>query len=608
LKILLNQKEITFSFDKHYTKEEKILTLVKNFENRGLVILGEMKSEEQAKVRINLVLSGMLLSSSGTEGKRAWVLHPWENLINRIKSKKIPKHRCMIFLSLDHAAAVEGFFSHYLNDVDCGVFSPSLSVIEVLSHLKFHNPKSISTTPSSLLRFISYPEVRQWIKNNLEELTLGGESIPINLQKILKDEFGHIQLNSVFGTTETWSISTIPGEGINWHKLTDENVSIEIRENELYVNGPYLFSHHWDGEKFTARKEGHWRTGDKVDCKETNHFRLIDRSFLKYRGLKIFPHEWEDLLKAEFNLEWAQATPVYELDNLLYFSMNLPQSVSSKVADLRKLARDNSWSILNWNFLEGPVITARGKQDHSGWQKISRNELVDLYSQVSKANYEYTYLEEYTWNDGAEFNFYQLDEGFLFYKINPCRLSLQYSFRELAKAESALKKLSDEIIIRLPENIYFDEGSFSNLGLYYVWELDLKTWRPAAGQSTHSYQRMENVSTQFDHLLKGKEKKILSTLSDSNIYHLKENKKEALCAFGLVGDSYHGTYLFNEKFSIREFLQLYSLGLLEAKTKGLARAVVRVDDENVSAKFIHEALGFTKTKRSIRLWSNKIYE
>lgn len=201
--------------------------------------------------------------------------------------------------------------------------------------------------------------------------------------------------------------------------------------------------------------------------------------------------------------------------------------------------------------------------------KITSEEL----RSISKENFKFSYLESYTWNDDSDFMFYRSSSGFLFYKINPCRLSLQYCLNNISELEGAFNLICEELIIRLPSQLNLDLSLFKDLGVYYVWELDLLNWGAKVKTPLNDYSRHEFMENKFDSLLKGKEKQIVSTLSDSIVYHLKREDSEGLCAFRIVDDSYYGIYLSNNHLPMRDFWQLCTLGLVEAKNKG-AKAVV----------------------------------
>lgn len=82
-------------------------------------------------------------------------------------------------------------------------------------------------------------------------------------------------------------------------------MGIDFSNNNLSIHSPYLFSHSWDGEKFIKRENDFWQTGDLVDINKAGEFKIKTRRFMKYHGLKVFPEDWEAILKKTFGFEWA---------------------------------------------------------------------------------------------------------------------------------------------------------------------------------------------------------------------------------------------------------------------------------------------------------------
>lgn len=110
LKILLTQSEFSCDLEKVSSEKEKILTLVNNFSYEIPTILNEKEFLDPMKIKSLMPYPGILLSSSGSGGEKKWILQSWNNLKERIKNKKSPTQRCLIFLSIEHAAGIEGFF------------------------------------------------------------------------------------------------------------------------------------------------------------------------------------------------------------------------------------------------------------------------------------------------------------------------------------------------------------------------------------------------------------------------------------------------------------------------------------------------------------------
>jgi hypothetical protein len=508
---------------------------------------------------------------------------------------------------LAHAAGIENFFRYYINDTEVGVYPPSCSPLDAFKALEAQKAEAISTTPSTFLRFISYPRLKSWLIKNLKLISLGGEEISDELMKILVQEFSHIEVKSVFGTTETWSVVTDTGNNLQYHIPNDASVQMTSHEGKLVVLTPYLFTHFWNGVEFVVQTQKIWSTGDEIIDRNNQQFRIEKNIFKKYHGLKIYPQEWEKFLKQTFPLPWVQLLEKENREGQDHsFIGVLPITSAALLPEIQNLVKEKNWPVFKWLYRTGPIITPRGKVDQASLSLFSGKELKNIINEFVHLPTKVQFLEPLTWEDEEKFQVFQSERALVFSIDHPYRKVVQYISQSETDLYELLGSIENDYVIKLPVDFELTIPGWKSLGCYQVWEMNLRLWCPSM-RIDHSWAHCYScVEHEYDHLLDGPEKIILSSLFGSMVFYAQTDKGEGLCAFRLMKDSYNGIYLTNRGLPVLKFLEICSQALLFAKEQGIekARTVVHVD--NPGAEFIHEALGVTKTPTQYKVWTNKI--
>lgn len=600
-------EEILAGYDSHVPQKivTRLRSLLMAFEN-DRIVQSEIMENRLLDSRIHSeAKGGLILSTSGTKGERKWVFHPWENLRNRITSLHRPNHSSAIFLSLEHAAGIESLFRYYLGNVDCGVYPPSCSVDFAFKSLEAQKPSCLSTTPSTFLRFISYPLLKRWLIENLKEINFGGEVIPEELVQILKRDFSNTVCRSIFGSTETWSVQTINDESMQFHKINDSFVKRVNKNGELVLKTNFLFTHYFDGEKLVEHQNSEWATGDEIEVNDSDDFRIIKNNHKKFHGVKIFPEEWENFLKRNYRLEWVHLSEVSSSGTAPFFMAILPNVAEKMKVEIQEEFRIRNWPVVKWSFQNEPPTTFRGKLSTSQWSKVTADEIKEISSQETRKDDVCRYLESYTWDNESTYNLYSSNKGFLFYKDSPIRKNIQYSFANTNDFIEVLNFIQDSVIMKFYLNETLELDNWSYLGKYASWSLDFSKWRNSVATTQnikigHHYQTDE-----FDLYLSGKELQLLETLVDCHIVFGDNDSGSGLCAYRIIEDSYVGMFLANKGLKVREFLLLLKTSLEHSKVMGAKFAKVNVDVNNESAEFVHKLIGFSKTANQYSLWSRK---
>jgi acyl-CoA synthetase (AMP-forming)/AMP-acid ligase II len=300
--------------------------------------------------------SGLLLSTSGTRGERTCVLHSWERITERLQAYEVMDYSTASFYSMTHAAGIELFLGYYTKNGELGVYAPELAPRRALELLSSQQAQALCLTPSTFLRFIGYPRLAEWIQTNVKIISFGGETVSDSLKISLQNNYSHIKCLSGFGTTETWSIKTKTGKDLGWHIPSDEKVVINHEDSRLQVRTPYLFTHRLVGDKFEPIENQAWETGDEIEWQD-GQFRIIRSLHLKYHGLKIYPHEWEQQLEKQFQLPWVQ---IVESQNELLGV--LPKGQEDLIPLIKLECTSHQWPVVNWICEQEMRTSERGKK------------------------------------------------------------------------------------------------------------------------------------------------------------------------------------------------------------------------------------------------------
>jgi hypothetical protein len=284
----------------------------------------------------------------------------------------------------------------------------------------------------------------------------------------------------------------------------------------------------------------------------------------------------------------------------------LPISCAEFLPKIQNLVKEKNWPILKWLYRLGPIITARGKVDQTSLKFFSGKELKKIITEFDRLPSDIEYLEPFTWGDEETFQVFQSERALIFYIEDPYRKLVQYISQIEEDLCDLLSSIQNDYVIKLPIDFNLNIPDWRSLGRYQAWEMNLRLWHPSMNMDYLWGQYHCFLEYEFDHLLQGPAKIILSSLYGSKAFYGETEKGEGLCAFSAMPDSYNGIYLTNRGMPVLKFLELCSQALLFAKEEGIEKARTVVHMDNPGAQFIHEALGFTKTPTQYKVWTNKI--
>jgi malonyl-CoA/methylmalonyl-CoA synthetase len=135
-----------------------------------------------------------------------------------------------------------------------------------------------------------------------------------------RDKFGHTILER-YGMSETLMNISNPYVGerrAGTVGLPLPGISVRIRDGELQLRGPNVFSGYWRREEATraAFDEGWFKTGDMSECSEDGYYTLVGRKsdVIISGGFNIYPREIEEFLEEQEEI--AEAAVVGASDRL----------------------------------------------------------------------------------------------------------------------------------------------------------------------------------------------------------------------------------------------------------------------------------------------------
>ena len=147
------------------------------------------------------------------------------------------------------------------------------------------------------------------------------------------------------------------------------------------------------------------------------------------------------------------------------------------------------------------------------------------------------YLEPFTWGDEETFQVFQSDRALMFYIEDPYRKLVQYISQSQKDLCELLGEIQNDYVIKLPIDFDLILPGLKPVGCYQTWEMNLRLWNPSVS-TDHSWgQYYGFLEYEFDHLLQGPEKIILSSLFGSMAFYGQTEKGEGLCAFNPMPDS-----------------------------------------------------------------------
>ncbi|WP_019631061.1 long-chain-fatty-acid--CoA ligase [Actinomadura atramentaria] len=180
----------------------------------------------------------------------------------------------------------------------------------------------------ALLTDDTSPEDVEAIRTNLNQVTAGGASLPLEVLRGIKEKFG-LDVLEGYGLSETSPVASFnrpdreprPGSiglpiwGVEMRLIDDDWKTIEGEgPGEIAIRGHNVMKGYYKRPEATAAaiKDGWFRTGDVARRDEDGYYYIIDRSkdMIIRGGFNVYPRELEEVLMTHPDVSLAAVVGV----------------------------------------------------------------------------------------------------------------------------------------------------------------------------------------------------------------------------------------------------------------------------------------------------------
>lgn len=256
--------------------------------------------------------SGLVLFSSGTEGKPKAVLHNTDLLLAKFK-RAGRSLRTIGFLDADHIGGVNTLFYTLFNG-GCLIVPERRSVPAVLSAIYRHKAQLLPVTPTFLGLMLLSGQVQRYSLSSLEKITYGTEPMPEYLLKRASAEYPQVKFQQTYGLSELGILrSKSKANNSTWVKIGGDGYKYKVIKGMLHIKAKSAMVGYLNAAQ--PFKRGWYNTGDLVERKG-KYMRFLGREseVINVGGDKVFPAEVEAVIQEVPEVLEAR---VYGVDNAL---------------------------------------------------------------------------------------------------------------------------------------------------------------------------------------------------------------------------------------------------------------------------------------------------
>jgi long-chain acyl-CoA synthetase len=246
--------------------------------------------------------AGLVLFSSGTTGEAKGVVHDFDRLLEKYRTRR-KCYRTLAFLLFDHIGGVDTAL-YSLSNGSCLVFVDDRSPGGICRAIQEHGVEVLPAAPTFLnLLFIS--GVWQSLDlSSLKIVTYGAEVMPEATLRRCQEMFQGIELMQKYGTSEVGTLrSKSRDSGSLWVKIGGEGYETRVVDGMLQIKAESSMLGYLNAESpFTA--DGWFRTGDLVET-DGDYIRFLgrDSDIINVGGRKVYPAEVESVIAELPNIE-----------------------------------------------------------------------------------------------------------------------------------------------------------------------------------------------------------------------------------------------------------------------------------------------------------------
>ncbi len=259
----------------------------------------KISSIKSSNIKSNITpeKTGVILFSSGSTGVAKAMCQDLTPMLNNPKHHK-GKPTCMgLLLLFDHIGGLNTLFSGLRKAVHLvAPLARSPTVMAKLIHN--HQVKILPCSPTFLNMMYLDGVFEEFDFKSLRLVTYGTERMPEELLTRLSKELPRVKFLQTFGTSETGIVQTKSLSSTStFLTIDDPNVDWKIENKELWLKSSNQISNYINTDE-KAIDDGWFKTGDLVEIRDDNYFRIIGRKkeVINVGGEKVLPSEVEDFI------------------------------------------------------------------------------------------------------------------------------------------------------------------------------------------------------------------------------------------------------------------------------------------------------------------------
>jgi acyl-CoA synthetase (AMP-forming)/AMP-acid ligase II len=282
---------------------------------------------------------GLILFSSGTEGRPKVVLHDLGRLLQKYQRAR-KALRTLLFLVFDHIAGLDTQLYTLCAGGTC-VLENTRRPERVCQVIAERAVEVLATTPSFLGLLLASEAYEQHDLSSLKVVAYGSETMPAQTLARLARVLPQARLVQKYGTTELGSPSSRPRDRETlFLRIDREDVQTKVVDGLLFVKASTAMLGYLNAPSpFDA--EGWFDTGDMVEV-EGDWIRILGRrsGLINVGGEKVHPLEVENVLLQMPNV--ATALVVGEAHALLgqvvvaHLTTRVPQPLAELKCEVRE--------------------------------------------------------------------------------------------------------------------------------------------------------------------------------------------------------------------------------------------------------------------------------
>ena len=242
--------------------------------------------------------AGLILFSSGSEGKPKAMIQDLTALAETFRSKRPKSIAMVVFLMFDHIGGINTL----LNALCMGskmVIPAKREPEDVAALIQAHKVRILPASPTFLNLMLMAAVQEKYDLSSLRLITYGTETMPESLLRRLKEIFPKVKLLQTFGTSET-GIANVRSQSSSslFMQIEDPNCEYKVVDGELWLRSKTQIAGYLNTESDRFKEGGWFNTGDMVEQNDEGYFRIVGRTkeVINVGGEKVLPAEVENLL------------------------------------------------------------------------------------------------------------------------------------------------------------------------------------------------------------------------------------------------------------------------------------------------------------------------